>query len=306
MCKRLIFVWFVLVILRTPDQAHAQFTDPHTYDNTPAGTNQIELAYAYARANASIDTSLIVTGARFNLNQGTITYTRYFGFLHHLAWVEAGVPLAGLNGSISGTNIQGSTTGAGDSSYLLGALLKGGPALSAAEFANHKPVTTVGMSLTITAPTGQYDPTNILNLGSDRWSFKPEIAVAHPFGPEQKWKVEAYANSWFFTDNTSYHGREILRQHALPGLEGHFSYSFIDSLWASLDARYSFRGVTYVNDVNQSNAQQNFSLGSEVNVSLNPRSSLVFVFDKALVHRNGPALSGFTVKYNYSWRQRLR
>lgn len=301
MCKRLLFVCFTLVVLRTPDQVYAQFTDPHTYDNTPVGTNQLELTYAYAHANASIDTSLIVAGARFNLNQGTITYTRYFGFVQRLVWVEASVPLAGLNGSISGTNIHGSATGTGDSSYAVAALLKGGPALSVAQFADYKPTTTVGMSLTITAPTGQYNPNKILNLGSDRWSFKPEIAVSHPFGPQQKWEVEAYANSYFFTDNTSYHGREILRQHALPGLEGHISYSFIDSLWASLDARYSFRGTTFVNGLNQNNAQQNFSLGSEVNVSLNPRNSFVFEFDKSLVHQNGPALSGFAVKYNYSW-----
>jgi hypothetical protein len=301
MCKRLLFVCFTLVVLRTPDQVYAQFTDPHTYDNTPVGTNQVELAYAYAHANASIDTSLIIAGARFNVNQGTITYTRYFGFVHRLVWVEASVPLAGLNGSVSGTNIQGSATGTGDSSYAVAALLKGGPALSVAQFADYKPTTTVGMSLTITAPTGQYNPNRILNLGSDRWSFKPEIALSHPFGPQQKWEVEAYANSYFFTDNTSYQGREILRQHAVPGLEGHISYSFIDSLWASLDARYSFRGTTFVNGVNQNNAQQNFGLGGEVNVSLNPRNSLVFEFDKSLAHQNGPALSGFAVKYNYSW-----
>jgi hypothetical protein len=301
MCKRLLFVCLTLVVLRTPDQVYAQFTDPHTYDNTPVGTNQIEFAYSYALANASIDNSLIVAGARFNLNQGTITYTRYFGLVHRLVWVEASIPLAGLNGSVSGTNIHGSATGTGDSSYAVAALLKGGPTLSVAQFADYKPFTTVGVSLTITAPTGQYSPNKILNLGSDRWSFKPEIAVSHPFGPEQKWEVEAYANSYFFTDNTSYQGREILRQQALPGIEGHISYSFIDSLWVSLDTRYSFRGSTFINGVSQNNAQQNFSLGSELNISLNPRNSLVFEFDKSLVHRNGPALSGIAVKYNYSW-----
>jgi hypothetical protein len=301
MYKRLLLVCFTLVVLCTPDRVYAQFTEPHTYDNTAVGTNQLELAYVYARANASIDTSLIVTGARFNLNQGTISYTRYFGFVHRLVWVEASIPLADLNGSVSGTNIHGSATGTGDSSYAVSALLKGGPVLSVAQFADYKPITTVGVSLTITAPTGEYNPNKLLNLGSDRWSFKPEIAVSHPFGPQQKWEIEAYANSYFFTDNTSYRGKEILRQHALPGLEGHISYSFIDSLWASLDARYSFRGTTFVNGLNQNNAQRNFSLGSEVNVSLNPRNSLVFEFDKAVLHQNGPALSGIAVKYNYSW-----
>jgi hypothetical protein len=140
--------------------------------------NQFELAYAYAHSDVSIDTSLVVAGARFKLNQGTFTYTRYLGFLHRAAWVEASVPLANLSGSISGTNVQGSTTGSGDSSYAVAALLKGGPALSADQFADYQPTTTVGVSLTVSAPTGQYNSNKLLNLGSDRWSFKFRAEVA--------------------------------------------------------------------------------------------------------------------------------
>jgi hypothetical protein len=77
------------------------------------------------RANASIDTSLIITGAKLNLNQGTIDYKRYFGWLHRLTWVEAGVPVTGLGGSITGTNIEGFTTGAGDSSYSIATVDEG-------------------------------------------------------------------------------------------------------------------------------------------------------------------------------------
>jgi hypothetical protein len=162
------------------------------------------------------------------------------------------------------------------------------------------------VSLTVTAPTGLYHPNKILNLGSDRWSFKPEIALSHPFGPGQRWQLDAYASAYFYTDNTSYHGREVLRQQPLPGLEAHLSYSFNDRLWASLDTRYSFRGPTLVNGVDQNNAQRNFIVGSEVNVSVNSRNSLLFEFAKALVHQNGPALVGFSVKYDYIWGKGLR
>src|SRR5262252_5271668 len=133
MNKRLLFTCLALAALYFPNQACAQFNDPRAYENTPVGMNQLELSYAYVHANAAIDTSLIITGAKFNLNQGTIDYTRYFGLLHRLMWVEAAVPVAGLSGSITGTNIRGSTTGAGDSSYQLAMLLKGGPALNVAQ-----------------------------------------------------------------------------------------------------------------------------------------------------------------------------
>ena len=303
---RFIVACLALIVLQITGQACAQFTDPHAYDNCPIGINQLELHYAYVHANASIDTSLIVGGARLNLNEGTIDYTRYFGWLQRLMWVEASVPVAGLSGSIRGTNIHASSVGTGDSGYSLGVLLKGGPALNVAQFENYKPVTILGVNLTITAPTGSYESDKILNLGSARWAFRPEFALSHPFGSEQKWQVDAYANVDFYTDNTSYRGKQILRQNPLPGVEGHISYSFTDSVWASLDTRYSFRGTTFVNGVTQDDAQQNFILGSEINISLNPRNSLVFVFAKALVHHNGPAEVGFSVKYDYTWGKDYR
>jgi hypothetical protein len=58
--------------------------------------------------------------------------------------------------------------------------------------------------------------------------------------------------------------------------------------------------------VNQNNGQRNFILGSEVNVSLNAQNSFVFELAKALVHPNGPASTGFAVKYSYSWGKGYR
>lgn len=304
--RRLLVFWFAVELLVLLIPASAQFTDPRTYTNSPVGINQLELGYAHVHANAAVDTSLVVTGANLNLDQGTLDYTRYFGLLDRLTWVEAAVPIAGLSSAVNSTNIAGSTTGTGDSSYSFAMLLKGGMALNVSQFESFEPRTALGASLTITAPTGSYSSDKILNLGSDRWSFKPELGLSYPFGNEQKWELDAYANAYFYTNNTSYRGREILRQDALPGVEGHISYSFTDNLWASLDSRYSFRGTTFLNDVDQSNAQKNFIVGSELNVSLNSRNSLVLEFAKALVHQNGPALTGFSVRYDYIWGTGLK
>ena len=105
MNNRLLLACLALATFHAPE-ACAQFTDPRNYDNTPVGINQLELNYAYAHANTSIDTSLIVTGANVDLHQGTIAYTRYFGFLRRLMWLEAAVPVAGLGGSVSGTTVH--------------------------------------------------------------------------------------------------------------------------------------------------------------------------------------------------------
>jgi hypothetical protein len=296
---RLVAACCALMTLHSPNPACAQFTDAHQYDNVPVGINQLELGYAFVHGNTAIDPSLVVTGATLNLNQVTIDYTRYFGLFHRLMWVEAAVPVARLGASTSTPAIEGSTAGAGDSSYALAMMLKGGPALSVSQFQQYEPATALGVSLTVSAPTGQYNGDKILNLGSDRWSFKPELALSHPFGPEQKWQLDTYANGYFYTDNTSYRGREILRQDPLAGLEGHISYSLNNSLWVSFDTRYSFRANTFVAGVDQNNAQQNVILGSEMSVAINSRHSLLLEFAKAVLHENGPSIVGFSVKYDY-------
>jgi len=289
--------------LCSPGALYAQFTDPRTYANSPVGIGQIELDYAYGKADASVDTSLVVVNSQLKLNMGTVAYTRDFSLLHHLAFAKAMVPLAHLSGSVAGTNIAGSVAGPADSSLELGTLLKGGKALSAAEFSTYQPTTTWGVSLLVTAPTGQYDAEKLLNLGSDRWSFRPEMALSHPFGRDRRWEVDAYFNVAFFSDNTAYRGKEVLRQDPLAGVETHISYGFAPSLWASLDARYAFRGDMFVDRVDQHDPQEGVIMGSEAAWSPTSRSSVVLVFAKAIVHKNAPDYTGVLVKVAYSWGQ---
>jgi hypothetical protein len=182
------------------------------------------------------------------------------------------VPLAGLDGSIAGTNVHGSISGAGDSSYQLGILLKGGPALSISQFENYKPASSLGLSLTIIVPTGSYNAEKILNLGSNRWSFKPDLAFNHPFGPDQKWDSTATVTSLSTQTIPLIMEKRSSAQQPLPGLEGHISYSFNDRAWVSVDTRCSFGATTYVDSVSQNNAQQNFIVGNELNISLSPQT----------------------------------
>jgi hypothetical protein len=296
-----LYTFFAIAAASFPGVVHGQFTDPRTYSESPVGLNQLELDYAVAHADASLDASLVVSGANLELNAGTAAYTRSFELAHRLAWVEAAVPFGSIGGSVTGTRISGSVTGAGDASLEIATLLKGGPALSAADLASYMPTTIIGVSLTVTGPTGKYDPDKLLNLGSDRWSFKPQIAISHPFGREQKWQVDGYANAYFFTDNSAYRGREILRQEPLLGIEGHLSYSFTSDLWTSLDANYSFRGDTVVDGVDQQDSQKHLTIGTETSWSVTSRNSLVFVLAKSVMHDNAPDYKGVAVKYFYSW-----
>ncbi|HTS09936.1 MAG TPA: transporter [Candidatus Eisenbacteria bacterium] len=51
------------------------------------------------------------------------------------------------------------------------------------------------------APTGQYDPTTLINWGANRWAFKPEFGNSQRWG---NWIVDGYAEGWFFTTNSEF------------------------------------------------------------------------------------------------------
>jgi len=74
--------------------------------------------------------------------------------MHRLASIKASVPFAYVSGSVAGSSLSRSVAGAGDASLQLTTLLLGGPALSVADFEKYEPTTTVGVSLTVSGPSG--------------------------------------------------------------------------------------------------------------------------------------------------------
>ena len=81
----------------------------------------------------------------------------------------------------------------------------------------------VGVSLTVAPPLGQYDPTKLINLGTNRWSFKPEVGLSRTYG---KWVVEAMAGVWLFTDNTDFVGGRTREQDPIVAAQFHVTYKF--------------------------------------------------------------------------------
>jgi hypothetical protein len=68
-----------------------------------------------------------------------------------------------------------------------------------------------------------------------------------------------------------------------------------------LDLRYSFRGETIVDGVNQNNSQELLIAGAEASWSPSESHSLVILWAKALVYRNAPAETAVVLKYVYHW-----
>ena len=102
------------------------------------------------------------------------------------------------NGLVSGQPREREMSGSGDPRFRFSINLFGAPALSVKEFANYQQDLIIGASLQVSAPLGQYDNSKLLNLGNNRWSFRPELGISKAWGP---WTAE-FAPSVHFSPTT--------------------------------------------------------------------------------------------------------
>jgi hypothetical protein len=284
--------------------ASAQATDPRFYLNVPKNLNSLVVLYEHSSGNVSADESVpVLEGAKVSLRGNTFAarYTRSFGFLGRLAKAEVFVPIEHIGGTVTSPslNFRGSRTGLIDPVFRIGANLLGTPALDLKGFSKFHQETIVGASFTFTAPLGQYDSSKLVNLGSNRWKFKPELGVSRAFG---RWIAELYGSATFATDNREYRGSSNLSQLPTLELEGHVVREFPRyRLAITLDSFYFNGGESSVNGVSQNDYQHDLKFGGTVVYRLNRRSAIGAGINQPAVITKGPNVSAFSFFYSYSW-----
>ena len=117
----------------------------------------------------------------------------------------------------------------------------GAPALSLKEFAGFEQDLIVGASLQVSAPAGQYDESRLVNLGTNRWSFKPELGISQALG---RWTLEGTAAVTLYTDNDDFYQGKTRSQDPLYSLQAHVIYGFRSGVWGALDGTYFAGGRT--------------------------------------------------------------
>ncbi len=272
------------------------------WQNVPTDLNMLFGYYNRIDTNTPIDTTLPVDGLSLNADLYILRYARSFGVDGRSSAVQIVQPYADASASFDNARFFDGTKhhgGMADTQLVLVHNIFGGPALTKEEFASWTPETFLTGALWITAPTGDYDKDRVLNIGSNRWVFKPEIGFGTPIGPT--WLE---INSWvsLFGDNDEYQGESTLEQKALYAIEGHYSYTFNRALWASLDATYSRGGETRIDGDWQDNKQENALLGASMGFMLSPQFGGLLAYSDTVSERTGsPDVNTWTLRMQYVW-----
>jgi hypothetical protein len=275
--------------------------EPRTYANAPIGLNFLIASYQYSWGDVLVDPSVPIKNADAKVDTLLLGYSRVLDFWGQSGTLAVLVPYAFLsaNGDVEGQAQRVNRTGFGDLGLRWAVNLLGAPALSLEEFHDYHQDTIVGASLTVTAPTGQYDNTKLVNIGTNRWTFKPEVGVSKALG---SWILEADAAVTFYTDNDEYFpGNSVRHQDPLYALQGHVIYTFNPKLWGALDGTYYFGGRTSINgNVNQ-DLQSNTRWGATLAQSLDIRNSIKLYFSSGVVARTGTNFTTVGIAWQYRW-----
>jgi len=200
-------------------------------------------------------------------------------------------------GILADTFAAVSRDGLGDPRLLFSVGFIGAPALRAADFVTYSERTVLGASLQIIVPLGQYDPTRLINLGSNRWTFKPRLGVSHTRG---RWTFEFFGAVWLFTDNPDALGQRI-EQDPIFALQGHITHEFRRGLWLAVGAGYGSGGRSTVGGVIKDDFRKDSRLGAQLAVPLARRHSLKLIYYTNVSTQIGADFDTVSLLYQYRW-----
>jgi hypothetical protein len=272
------------------------------YTPAPIGLNIATIIANISAGDLSFDPSLPVEQGHTTLGVVVGAYNRTLSIAGRFASVGLGAPYLGghIEGVVSGQFQETSRSGIGDVSGRIAINLFGARAMTLAEFAPYRPRTVFGLSLAVGIPVGQYDSARVINIGTNRWAFKPEAGFMRTHG---RWTFEADAGAALFTDNTNFRNGGTYAQAPILTTQVHVMYTIRPAFWIAGDANFWSGGRTTTNGVPALERQHNSRVGATAAIPIR-RRQLRIAYSAGAYTRLGGDFSTLGVSYSYAWAGR--
>jgi hypothetical protein len=242
---------------------------------------------------------LPIADAELTLHTGFLAYARSLDFWGRSGKVDVVLPYSGLSGSalFMGQQIEREITGFHDPRFRLSVNLYGAPALSFEEFADYQQDLIIGVSLAVTTPLGQYDSDKAVNLGTNRWSVKPELGISKVLGPIT---LELAAGATVYTDNDDFLGRRR-GQEPFYSFQGNVIHQFPWGIWGAVTVTYLTGGRTTVGGRKGDDRQDNVRVGGTISLPLSRHQSVKVYGATGAATRVGGEFDVVGIVWQYRW-----
>jgi hypothetical protein len=285
----------------------AQSLEPRAYSPAPVGMNFAVVGTAFTSGALAEDPATPLTDPEIETRGVVLGYVRTFDAGGKLGRVEVVLPVSGLEGRalFDGQPVERQVSGIGDPTFRLSAILVGVPAMDAREFRSFRQDWLIGTSVLVQIPIGQYDPDRLVNLGTNRWTVRPEVAVSRAFG---RFVLEGTAALSLYSDNRDFFGGQTRTQAPLISARMHGSYSFPRGGWVSLDSTYFTGGRSAIDGVPRNDSNANWRTGMTVTLPVTRALSLRFYGSRGLTPRTGQNfdLAGAAIQFRWLDRREAR
>jgi hypothetical protein len=292
-----------MALLCAAHNSTAQELVPGSYQNAPTGVNVAAVSVLISRGNVLLDASLPIQGARADVEVLGLGYVRTLGVFGRAAKFDAQIPLtwANFSGLVAGEQRTRAPRGLADPRFRLSVNIFGSPALTIPQFAKYRQRAILGISVQVAPPLGQYDEDRYINLGSNRWSFRPETGVSWGRG---RLIVEAAGGAWLFTHNNNYVGATTQTQSPLYFAKANAIWTFRRGIWGAVSYGRATGGRTRVDGVETNSLQTNDRLGTTWLIPITRPFAVRFVYTSGLSTRFGADFDSFAIGAQYTWFKR--
>jgi hypothetical protein len=266
------------------------------------------LSYSFETGDILLNPTLPISNTQGTLHTPIVSVSHSLSFFGRTANFSAVLPygVGHFTGELNGMPEAVYRSGLYDSEFRFSVNLKGGLAMDLRHYVGWKQTLLVGASVTVSAPTGQYDPKVLVNLGTNRWAIKPEIGLSRRWN---NWVVDFYGGVWLFTENPEFYSHNAMypgvntqTQNPLGAIEGHLSYDVKPRLWISLDGNYWYGGKVSRNGTESlGTLESNSRVGVTASVPLHKHQSLKVSYSYGAIVRVGGEYHDLSVGWQYSW-----
>jgi hypothetical protein len=292
----------VACLLLAAAPSAAQDLDPRAYAAAPVNATFLVTGFSVSQGGVVTDPTLPITDVKASVEAPSLGIGRSFSLFGLTAQGFAVLPYAWAqaSGKVMEQDANVTRAGLSDMRLRLSVLVHGAPASNVVQLAKAPRRTILGASLMVSAPTGQFFPDKLINLGTNRWAFKPEFAVSHPMGA--KWLLDVYAGVWLFTANDSFYPGTMRRTQAPMGsFQAHVSYNFQPRLWAAFDATYYVGGHSTIEGIAKDDRQANSRIGGTLAFPVGKRHSIKVAVSRGAIIRIGANFTTLSVGWQTGW-----
>jgi len=272
----------ILTLLLAARFANAQDIEPRRWSHLPIGANFAGMGYAYTTGDISLDPELRIQNGQFDLQTIALNYIRSFELLGKSARVDLTQPyqIGHWQGLLNGVPASTDRSGFADTSVRFAVNLFGAPPLAGKEYAKYRATKTdnetiVGAGLVLQLPTGQYYDYKLINLGDNRFTFRPQLGAVHNWG---KWSAELTVQTWFFTDNDDFYNQKQLHQDPVYTSDADLIYTIHPGLWVAGGLGYARGGMTTVNGSSNENDESNLGFSFSFGLPISRTVGLKFAY----------------------------